>query len=263
VRRSATVLILTLGALLLGACADAVASVTPEDPPVQLVRRLATVDLPPTLSVIQRQATRQAIPSTPTLAPPTVTPTGTPYVGVFLGEAQIDIDLPRQQPSTPSLDVTETTDACAIPFDPVFGTVWRENPSISRRVGCALQERFGFAADVQVFERGVMYRRQDTGEVWAIQPGQVRPGRFWYTNVALLPAPVNIAPPEGLRAPSELFLGLWSSDSTLQQALGYARTPQQTADLNVQRIEGGTLILDVTISQVFLLLDNGDSYGPY
>lgn len=195
-RRSATVLILTLGALLLGACADAVASVTPEDPPVQLVRRLATVDLPPTLSVIQRQATRQAIPSTPTLAPPTVTPTGTPYVGVFLGEAQIDIDLPRQQPSTPSLDVTETTDACAIPFDPVFGTVWRENPSISRRVGCALQERFGFAADVQVFERGVMYRRQDTGEVWAIQPGQVRPGRFWYTNVALLPAPVNIAPPE-------------------------------------------------------------------
>lgn len=260
-------IVLIVAAAVLAACAE---NGTPAgdgsgSPPtdVAIVWSLATVDLPPTLSRVERQATRQAVPSTPTQSPPTATPTATPYVGVFLGPADVQVDLPRVDPTTFAEPTAEGTVDCEIEIDPVFGTAWRENPSVARRVGCALQERFGFAADVQVFENGVMYRRQDTGEVWAIQPDQVRAGRFWYTNLPLVPAPITIQPPQGLRPPSDAFIGLWGSDGQLQQALGFGRTPQQTADLNIQRIEGGTLILDVTITQVFLLLDNGDAFGPY
>lgn len=260
------------GALaLLSACAEADTSGTNPSSElvptaVAIVRSIATVDLPPTLSRVEKQQTRQAVPVTATQSPPTATPTETPYIGVFLGAAQIEVDLPRVDVAATSLPepTAEGDVACEIEIDPVFGTAWRENPSVARRVGCALQERFGFAADVQVFENGgVMYQRRESGEVWAIQPGQVRAGRFWFTNLPLVPAPIAILPPEGLRPPSDAFLGLWTSDQTLQQTLGYARTPQQTADLNIQRVEGGTLILDVTITQVFLLLDNGDAFGPY
>lgn len=277
-RRRAILIVLYLAVLLLlAACAETDQPMTADQPEVPqisdappttvaIVRSIATVDLPPTLSRVDKLATRQAIPQTPTAAPPTAIPTETPYVGVFLGPAQQDVSLPRieTEPTMPS-EPTLTGDAaaCEIQIDPVFGTAWQQNPSVARRVGCALQQRFGFGADVQVFEDGVMYRRQDSGEVWAIHPDQVRAGRFWYTNLPLIPAPVALMPPEGLRPPSDIFLGLWTSDPLLQQTLGFARTPQQIADLNIQRIEGGTLILDVTITQVFLLLDNGDAFGPY
>ena len=277
-RRSAlSVLPLLVLIVLLAACAETGvpsengtpgAQQISDSPPtaVAIVRLIATVDLPPTVSSADKLATRQAIPQTPTAAPPTATPTETPYVGVFLGPAEQDVSLPRietQPTAFAEATAADPATTCAIPIDPVFGTAWQQNPSVARRVGCALQERFGFGADVQVFEDGVMYRRQDSGEVWAIHPDQVRAGRFWYTNLPLVPAPIALTPPEGLRPPSDAFLGLWTSDPLLQQTLGFARTPQQVADLNIQRIEGGTLILDVTITQVFLLLDNGDAFGPY
>lgn len=229
---------------------------------VAIVRAMVTVELPPTLSRAERLATRQAQPMTPTLPPPTATPTETPYIGVFLGEAQNDANVPRI--SQPTAAPTNTPDGgCAEQIDPAFGTAWRQNPSVARQIGCALQGRFGFAADVQVFERGVMYRRQDTGEIWAIQPNTLSVGRYWYSAAAPEVIQLPIGVPEGLRPPSEVFLPIWISDPDLQTALGYGRTPQQVADLNVQRVEGGTLFLDVTIAQVFILLDNGDVFGPF
>lgn len=229
---------------------------------VAIVRALVTVELPPTLSRAERLATRQAQPVTPTPPPPTPTPTETPYIGIFLGEAQGDADLPRI--SQPTAAPTPTREGgCAVEIDSAFGTAWRQNASVARQIGCALQGRFGFAADVQVFERGVMYRRQDTGEIWAIQPDAISVGSYWFsaTSPQVIPLPLGV--PEGLRPPSEVFLPVWIANPDLQAALGYGRTPQQVADLNVQRVEGGTLFLDVTIAQVFILLDNGDVYGPF
>lgn len=249
--------------LLLAACGGQTPPATTSDStPVAIVRALVTVELPPTLSRDERLATRQAQPLTPTPPPPSPTPTETPYVGVFLGEARDDVNLPRI--SQPVIGATETpTGGCDIDIDPAFGTAWRQDPSVARQIGCALQVRFGFAADVQVFERGVMYRRQETGEVWAIQPDSLSVGRYWFSATAPQLIPPLLSVPEGLRPPSEAFAPVWIADPQLQAALGYGRTPQQTADLNVQRVQGGTLMLDVTIAQVFILLDNGDVYGPF
>jgi hypothetical protein len=261
--RTACFALVVLMLVSLVACGAGETTSAPVSTSVAIVRQIATVELPPTLSQIDKLATRQALPVTPTSAPPTVAPTETAYVGVFLGQAQSEESLPRIQQPTNQPSPTAEGGACAIAIDPVFGTAWRDNPSVARRVGCALQERFGFLAEVQVFERGVMYQRRDTTETWAIQPGLISAGRYWFAAqpTALLPLPLNI--PEGLRPPSETFLPFWSSDPAIPTALGYGRTPQQSADLNLQRVEGGTLLLDVTISQVFLLLDNGDAFGPF
>jgi hypothetical protein len=232
--------------------------------PVVSVKQLVTVEIPPTANAVEREATRQAMPTTPTDPPPTVTPTPTPYIGVFLGEYAGDQNLP------PMIDVPATAIGsdqvagnCTVEIDPVFGEGWRGNPSVTRRMGCAIQERFGFNGSVQVFERGVMYLRQDTGEVWAIQPATIDRGRYWYVNNLQPITITDMAPPEGLRVPQDIFGAVWLSDAQIRDALGYARTPEQVAEMNVQRYDGGTLFLDVTISQAFVLLVNGDAFGPY
>lgn len=260
-------------------CAGVLSACTPGTPSdtanqnnqnaVVAVRLLATVNLPPTPDDAEREATRRALPITPSALPATETPTGTPYIGIFLGTpaantgsqgsiAQVDQGLL----ATP----TPLEGTCTITFDPAFGRGWESSPSVARRVGCPLQERFGFAGNVQVFERGVMYRRLDTSEVWAVLPGNLGTGRYWYYN-QVLPLPplqgIGLNPPAGLRVPAEVFGSVWSSDAEVNQALGYATTPEQTADLNLQRFDGGSLLLDVTVGQVFILLDDGDVYGPY
>jgi hypothetical protein len=180
---------------------------------------------------------------------------------VFIGAAINSNSVPFQDPGLVSAPTNDTT--CVIPFDAAFGDGWRSNPSVARRVGCALQARFGFASSVQIFERGVMYRRNDSNEVWAITPGSISAGKYWYfDNTGLIPLPLTVTPPEGLRVPVEMFALAWSNNE-VREALGFATTPEQVADLNVQRFEGGSLFLDVTVGQVFILFDNGDAFGPY
>lgn len=259
-------IVLRLSALLLAVFLAACSGgETPtESAPLVTVKLLVTVEMPPTLTGAERMATLQAMPATPTAPPPTPTPTETPYVGVFIGEAQ-QLD----QASLPSMNVeitaapTTDTDGCSVAADPAFGELWKRDASLVRRMGCAIQERFGFAGGVQVFERGVMYRRDSTNEVWAISPGRVTAGQYWYTNQAAGAIQGGLPAPEGVRVPAGVFGSVWAGDTAISQALGFAITPDQVADMNIQRFDGGTLFLDVTVGQVFVLLVDGDAYGPF
>jgi hypothetical protein len=197
--------------------------------------------------------------------PPTPTPTETPYIGEFLGEAQQD-NLPPIIAIVPTAlpdEAGDGTQTCSVSIDPAFGDGWRSTPTITRTLGCPIQERFGFAGNVQVFERGVMYRRTETNEVWAVRPGSIQAGQYWYISQPPTVSASGQLAPEGLRIPTDTFGAVWLSNSEIADQLGYAITPEQVADLNVQRYEGGTLFLDVTVGQVFVLLVNGDAYGPY
>lgn len=256
---------LLLAALLLAACQSE--APTAEALPVAAVKQLATVVIPPTLSQAERLATRAANAS-PTPPPPTPTATETPYIGIFLGEANPDGNLPPIIAVPPPLIAEEVANggggvACPIAIDAAFGEGWRTNPAVARNLGCPIQERFGFAGNVQVFERGVMYRRAETNEVWAVRPGNIQAGKYWYVGQPPTISASGLAAPEGRRVPSDTFGAVWLSNAEISDGLGFAITPEQVADLNIQRYEGGTLFLDVTVGQVFVLLVNGDAYGPY
>lgn len=239
-------------------------SPTPAAAPVVAVKQLVTVEIPPTLNAAERQATRLALPTTPTVPPPSPAPTETPYIGVFLGEAQPDSEnIAPIVDSLPTESLLANASVCGIAPDSAFGQGWRTNPTVSRTLGCPIQERFGFAGDVQVFERGVMYRRSETNEVWAVRPGSLEAGEYWYISQPPVITAAGLIAPEGLRVPSDVFGAIWLSDPNISEGLGYAVTPEQVADLNIQRYDGGTLFLDVTVGQVFALLVNGDAFGPY
>lgn len=257
--RIASCLFILMTGLLVG-CQPT--STTPTAAPVVAVKQLVTVEIPPTLNAADRQATRLAMPTTPTVPPPTPTPTETPYVGVFLGEAQSE-NLPPIIESLPTESSVSGAAECMIQPDTAFGQGWRSNPNVTRSLGCPIQERFGFAGDVQVFERGVMYRRSETSEVWAVRPGSLEAGEYWYISQPPIVTVTGLVAPPGLRVPENVFGAIWMSDSNISNGLGFAVTPEQVADLNIQRYEGGTLFLDVTVGQVFALLVNGDAFGPY
>ncbi|HEX2621266.1 MAG TPA: hypothetical protein VHL11_14005, partial [Phototrophicaceae bacterium] len=248
------------------ACTPSGAATSEADTVVVAVKQLATVNIPPTPDAAQREATRRALPVNPTVPPPTATYTSTPYIGIFLGTPNANdngVPMVDAGVGAPTNVLDPQIGGCVVPFDPAFGTGWQSNPSVVRRIGCPLQQRFGFAGNVQVFEHGVMYQRIDTNEVWAIEPGDIGAGKFWYVNQPLAIVPDGIQAPAGLRIPANSFGSVWLTNGEVSKTLGYASTPEQTADLNVQRFDGGSLLLDVTIGQAFILFDDGDAFGPY
>lgn len=250
-------------ALLLTACA------TPAEPSptaVALVRQLATIGPTSTPDDAQRLAAQQTAQAqvSPTPAP---SATPTPYVGVFLGEVQADqpiMDLAQ-------FDVIPTRSAaallpllCEIPVGADFGTSWTTESRVFNSLSCPIQEDYGFTGTVQVFERGVMYFRPDTNELWAIVPGpSFGVGQYWYIDQPVLISTEGLVPPAGRFVPEGVMGGIWASHAELRSTMGYGITPPQDIDVRLQRFEGGTLFMDRTVGQVFALLVNGNAFGPY
>lgn len=245
---------------------------TPTLRPVAIVRPLATVGPTMTVSDIDRIATLTAAPLTPSAEPPTLTPSVTPYVGIFLGQAPVDPFEPVTSLNDPSQFVAEPTFpesgvrvVCEIEQGEAMGTAWQSEQRVVNELGCPIQIMFRFDAVVQIFERGAMYLRTDTGEVWAFAPGGLEEeGRYWYIDRT-----PDVASLEGITAPSGFFVpdGLigaaWVTFAPIRDALGFAVQPAQPDRANLQRFAGGSLFLDNASGQVFALLLNGDAYGPY
>ncbi len=229
-------------------------------------RPLATVFISPTPNAEQRRATSIASSPTPTPLIPTSTPRPTEYVGVFIGEAEplqgalVDPDV-FDAISTP-VPPTVAPAECTTAIDPAYLSVWRSDSLIAQRMGCPIQIGIGFPGDVQVFASGVMYQRDDTGEIWAMIPDQPS-GQYFYfeTPPDLFTSGVN--PPAGFILPDGDFGGAWISEETLQNQIGFAQTPPLNINLGFQRFAGGTFFLDSTSGQIFALLADGTAYGPF
>lgn len=260
-------LIVTVLLCALAACQPTMPTPSLLDQSAAAAKQLATVYMSPTPGDAQRQATRAAILPSPTPKPPTPVPSITPYIGVFIGEAQ-DSGSEGLNPAllntTPSAEpVTPSGNICQIEPNASFGIAWRQNDVITSRLGCPIQIMFGFDATVQIFEHGVIYWRKDTRETWAIQPGGTNIGTFW--DVAQPPnvSTTTIVSPPGLRVPTGDIGGVWLGVPGVRDALGFAQTDEQPASITMQLFDSGALFFDSGAGQVFVLIVNGDVYGPY
>jgi hypothetical protein len=257
-------------ALVLAACASAPVVTTPTSGPLVIAKQLATVGPTDTPSDEELAATREVLRQTPTAAPATPVPSITPYIGVFIGQSEntlrprplVDpalIGIPEDRVRQETIEFI-----CEQPVDAAFGSTWQEDPRAVNGLRCPIQEMFGFNGEVQIFERGAIYHRPETSELWAIEPGTLLElGSHFYVDV---PPPVSAegaAAPEGLLIPQGVFGGAWAGIPQIREALGFATTGVQPNDVNLQRFEGGTLFLDLTAGQVFALLVNGEVHGPY
>lgn len=264
--------------LLLASCTSAATSTETPLPAVPLVRRLATVDVPPT------QAANGAIESAALPTAPATSaslPTPTVYVGVFIGVSEEDAAIPNVDAAlyqgtlgVPGAVTTPTPTpaggACLAAPDLVFGTTWANSPTIVAALGCAGEIVTPYIGSSQVFERGVMYFIP-TGEIWAIAPGGAGGGQYWHVPQAPPDQGWTVPAPEGLRVPTLGFGAMWRAVDGVRQTLGFARIEENAASLAVQRFTGGALLRDSTAGQVFVLIggaagggtDSGTVYGPY
>jgi hypothetical protein len=243
-------------------------------PPDQIVRRLATVYASPTADSAEQRATQVAARPTQDMRPPTAQPSPTVYLGVFLGVEQEDGGAPIFDPeryqgtlaaSSPGVDATAVSSACTLATDPAFGTEWTVNSEALQALGCAVAAVETAVGTAQVFERGVMYFIP-AGDIWALAQGGSGGAPYWHVSQAPPEQSWEVAPPEGLRMPSLGFGAVWRAVDGVRSALGFARTDETAVSLSVQRFEGGTLILDSSAGQVFVLVgspDSGVAYGPY
>lgn len=235
---------------------------------VVMIWQLATVGPTATLSEPDRLATQQSVP--PTSAAPAIgpTPTPTPFIGMFLGESPVDplaqdAGLPVEVAAPTRVIQQPTPLVCNIPPGEMFGTIWASEGNLRSEMGCPLQATFGFTGMVQVFEGGVMYQNVERNEVWAIAPGEFGDaGDYWFL-ADLQPVTPSIIPPEGRRVPQNQFGAMWATVAEAREDLEFALQEEQTIDVNIQRYEGGTLLLDVTVGIVFVLTVDGTAYGPF
>lgn len=254
-------------ALLIAACDTAGdVALTPSATPARL---LATAFISPTPNPDQVRATQLAI--TPTVAVPTMTvqASPSPFVGVFIGEAERqDSSVHVEEPFfAPDISVfaqpTANANRCGIIVDRAYVTAWQTTPDVNSELGCPIQAAFGFFGTVQIFENGIMYRRDDTREIWAITTdGQ----RGTYDYVENLPQ-VDIqgmSVPNGLLPPQGDFAVMWLNVEGLRDRLGYARTEAQSdVALGAQRFTSGTFLLDANSGQSYALTNDGRVFGPF
>lgn len=232
--------------------------------PSVMPKLLATVYISPTPNESQQEATREASTAVPTAPPVASSPQPTAYVGVFLGEAQPEEGGPVMDPALlNNLPLTPTSAfdsaRCSIQPDVKLGTAWTANGAALVGMGCPIEFMASYTGALQIFERGVMYRRP-TGEIWAFAPADER---YWYVPIAPPPSPEIIPPPAGLRQPAEGFRSVWQSVPGVRDAIGFAQTEEQEALLLSQRFEGGSILLDSSSGQAFVLFADSTLAGPY
>jgi hypothetical protein len=240
---------------------------TPLPTAVVIVRPLATVVISPTPDSAQLQATRAA--ATPTPLPPTATiiPSPTAFVGQFIGQA--DVSLGFQSFTQPILgegnaafQPTADNLRCGRPIDPRFVQIWQTTRVVSERLGCPIQEAFGFFGNFQLYERGAMYLQPSIRAVWAIAP-QGAVGRYYYVEAPppLIEELINTSDTGIL--PQGDFGSVWTTVQDVPTRLGFPITEEQEVAMAIQRFDGGTFLLDASAGQAFALAVDGTVYGPF
>lgn len=251
--------------LVLTACTTT--DTIPSPTPIRISKVLATVAISPTPNADERAATQAAI--TPTFLPPTPTviPTETPYVGIFIGEAErasgfssfveslFADELVQAEP-------TANATRCNTPIDSPYLPTWQTTPIVNERLGCPIQGAFNFFGQVQVFENGVMYYYPELNALWAIATSP-NVARFDYLENPTAQELGDIQAPLGLFVPSGVFGDMWAGVPNVRDRLGFAQTQPQEIALGLQRFANGTFLHDINGEQVFGLVTDGTLLGPY
>lgn len=260
--------------IFLAACTGQINDATATSAPT--VKLLATVYTSPTPNQEEAAATRAAVSVTPVPPSPTIIPTETPYIGIFIGAAEqeqgfVEITSPLFGPNSVNPDTVvriqqPTADAnlCPLAIEAPYLTAWRTNFIVNQRMGCPIQSGFGFFGNVQVFENGVMYHYPELNAVWAIRPLlEGNRGRFDYLENPPEGSTIGLQAPAGLFVPGDVFGNMWLAVSGLRTEMGFARTESQETPMGLQRFANGTFLHDALAGQVYALVIDGTVLGPY
>ncbi len=172
---------------------------------------------------------------------------------------------PGTQPTTPpavtapgptSVPTAPSTAQCPVSPVRAFGKVYSENPNVARALGCAQQPEKGVYMAEQQFQKGFMYWRSDTRQIYAIMDS----GRWavypdtWNEGD---PSPsVGTPAPSGATEPVRGFGKVWREQSGVRDGLGWGTSQERGFDGVIEPFANGAMLwTDKRI--IFVLLLDG------
>ena len=192
-------------------------------------------------------STPLSLPTTPPAAaapPSTATPT--------TGPAASPTPSPKAEATpatvTPTAQRPSPTPGPIYPVVRGFGLLLRGQPAIAASLGAALEAERPVEAMVQSFQKGLMLRRSDRKEIYAVVEGwgwRSYPDSFEGAE----PAPKQGEPARG-------FGRVWREQSDVRSALGSPTKPEAQMGIVVQQFERGQLIWTAD-RNIYVLFESG------
>lgn len=240
--------------------------------PKQIVTLALTATPTPVMAGAEAVAVSQP---TPTSGPARPTPTLTPYVGVFLGEATSEsgepvptlapyvVNLSGSGPVIGNAGGPSTGGTCGVPVASRFANAYNANPTVPQRLGCPVNGGATIPGMVtEPFERGNMFWRGDTRQIYALAAN----GQFWQAadswNDSIPASDPAYSPPGGMIQPVRGFGLVWRSNSAVRDALGWATNPEAQYDGFWQDFERGTMFVGNSGLVYALYPAEGQHSGP-
>ena len=158
--------------------------------------------------------------------------------------------LATSTPTTPPPTATPET----IPVVGAFGNVYWSNEIVSSRLGAPLAAAASTTGVELDFQHGAMFSRSDTGQTYILESAS---GVWSSVASSSGSASSEPGPDPDTWIPGGSLGDLWSTESWIQSALGYALSPSGTVfDSRAQRFENGTMLLSSS-GQVYVIYGNG------
>ncbi len=200
-------------------------------------------------------------PSAPTPTPlPTQSPQPTPTVAVTPTPSPSPTPAPATpQPATPTTTppaVSGTPTAAAVPVTGAFGSVYWGNADVQTKLGAPKDPEVFINAAELGFQRGTMYERFDTGEIYVFFANNewAKFKDTWQPSDGEGGGP---GPDAGLWVPKERFWKVWNSDPSLASSIGYA----VEQDAHLMTTSGGSF--QTFANGIMLYSDRGFVYVVY
>ncbi len=201
----------------------------------------------PTRSTPTPVPTAPATP-TPTTAAPTPTPAATPTTVPATPQ-------PTKSPATPS-PATGSPSPTVVPVTGAFGSVYWANKDVQAKLGAADGPEVFINSAELGFQRGTMYERFDTGEIYVFFSN----GEWAKFKDTWNPSDGEgggAGPDAGLWVPKERFWKVWNSDPSLASSIGYAIEQ----DAHLMTTSGGSF--QTFANGIMLYSDRGFVYVVY
>ncbi len=265
--------------LALTACSDNAAPQGEADPAIltgfdAFPKQIVTIALTPTPTPVLAGAESVAVmQQTPTPGPPRPTASLTPYVGIFLGQPTSESGEPAPTLAPYSVNTgvgvpaansgglvpQGSSGGCAYSVAGQFANAYN---SVSERLGCPTNNGASPPMVTQPFERGSMFWRGDTKQIYALAAN----GQFWQVpdswNEGMPADDPAFAAPSGVLQPVRGFGLVWRSNGALRDALGWATLPEAQYSGMWQDFERGSMFLGDSGRIYALFTAEGQHSGP-
>lgn len=233
-------------------------------------KSLATAELSPTPQ--PTPAPESLIPDTPapTLPLPTVVVLEQPTLPILItGPSPTPVDVSTQPPTN--------TLACETTPPLPFGAIWQNIPQAQGAMRCPTGEPQSVHGVWQVFERGVMFWRENDNSIFIISEMAIRQGQTtdkWWRIVDTWQEgepedDPSLQPPAGMSQPARGFGKVWRNNGFVREAVGWAIAEEVLFDSQWQTFEGGWMMAGPNNTPVYVMIPlddppytNGSHLGP-